>query len=122
MHGRFGYIYLMRLEESIDPWKCAYKVGRSVRPDDRARQIGIVLPYSMTIVHSFWVRDAAAYERTVHELLRPWHLQGEWFWPQPQWVNWFRSLSQFYLDTGEYPPHEPYVHGRRLNEPQGIPE
>lgn len=102
----------MRLWEDTDPWKCAHKVGRSRYPDDRARQLGIVLPYELTIVHSFWARDASQTERMLHAELGPFHLQGEWFSPHPQWVNWFRALSQYYLDTGEYPPHEPYPNGQ----------
>jgi len=112
---KHGYIYLMRLEENLDPWKCAHKIGRSISPEDRARQIGLVLPYDMTLVHEFWVSDAIEYERYMHERLRPWHLQGEWFWPDRDWINWFRSLSQYYIDTGEYPEHEPFVHGRQID-------
>lgn len=111
---KIGYIYLMRLEENLNPWKCAHKVGRSIDPEGRTRQLGIILPYNLTLLHSIWVEDVTKYERIMHEALHPWHLQGEWFWPEPQWVNWFRSLSQHYLDTGEYPYHEPYVHGRKI--------
>ena len=107
-----GYIYLMRLEECINPWQCAYKVGRSYSPETRSKQIGIVLPYDLKIIHEFWVRNTREAEQSLHQALAPWHLRGEWFWPEPQWVNWFRSLSQYYLDTGEYPSHEPNVHGR----------
>jgi len=110
---RPGYIYLMRLEEAINPWECAHKIGRSVDPDIRARQIGLILPYDTVVLHSFWVNDMRHYEQLLHEELSTYHLQGEWFWPDRQWVNWFRSLNQFYLDTGEYPQHEPYPQAQR---------
>lgn len=108
-----GYIYLMRLEENTDPWKCAHKVGRSRHPDERMKQLGLVLPYDLTILHLFWARDYVATEKLLHEELKSYHLQGEWYYPEPQWVNFFRTLSQYYIDTGEYPEHEPSVHGRR---------
>jgi hypothetical protein len=44
--------------------------------------------------------------------LAEYRLAGEWFRPIPQWVNWFRTLSQYFIDEGEYPSHEPYVFGR----------
>jgi len=106
-----GWIYLMRLEETGNVWECAHKVGRSVSPEGRMTQLGIVLPYELTLVKSFGVDDARYYEKMLHEILEPFHLRGEWFWPHPQWINWFRSLSQYFLDTGEYPDHEPGVWG-----------
>lgn len=112
MLERRGAIYLMRLEECGNPWECAHKVGRSIFPEGRATQLTIVLPYELTIVKEFVVDDAPYYEKRLHEILAPFHLKGEWFWPHPQWINWFRSLSQYFLDTGEYPDHEPGVWGR----------
>ena len=107
-----GYIYLLRLEENENGWKCAHKIGRSQYPDGRMRSIGLVLPYDLTLIYGFIVSDAPKYERLLHKKLSAYHLKGEWYWPDPQWVNWFRTLSQNYLDTGEYFHHEPYVSGR----------
>jgi len=112
MENRHGWIYLLRLEENLNGWQCAHKIGRSWYPDGRMRQIGLVLPYDLTLIHEFAVSDAAKYERILHQELDFYHLKGEWFWPAPQWVNWFRTLSQYFFDTGEYPQHEPHVAGR----------
>lgn len=107
-----GYIYLMRLEENLSPLRCPHKIGISISPEVRASQLGIILPYPIEIVHSFWVRNMRETEIELHNALREYHLQGEWFRPKRQWVNWFRSLSQYFLDNDEYPVHEIFVHGR----------
>jgi hypothetical protein len=79
MARRPGYIYVMRLHTSDNAYECPYKIGQSVRPSARQGQLGIVMPYQLSILHVFPADDMDAAEREMHTTPTDQRMQGEWF-------------------------------------------
>lgn len=73
--GAPGYVYVIAAETE-QRW---YKVGRAQCPDDRLKQIGMLLPFPVRLVASYECPDAAAAEGEVHQLLAAQRINGEWF-------------------------------------------
>ncbi len=61
--------------------KCGkfYKVGIATDPDARRAQCQTGNPHEIRLIASWKSPDAYAEERSIHELLRPYHHRGEWF-------------------------------------------
>lgn len=79
MAKRPGYIYVMRLHQSRNVYECPCKIGQSVNPTARRRQLGIVMPYKLSILLSFPTDDMDEAERTLHATPVHFRLDGEWF-------------------------------------------
>lgn len=79
MAPRPGYIYVMRLHASPNAYECPMKIGQSVHPTARRGQLGIVMPYELSIILSFPADDMDKAEQYCHGALSKYHLQGEWF-------------------------------------------
>ena len=108
-----GYIYLMRFDENTDPLMCAYKIGKSINPDTRNAQIGIVMPYDLTITHIVPTSDMTWAEDYIHWVFYTWHLRGEWFGGiNQEQLDWFCSLTQIEQGSMIDPPW--YIHPRNI--------
>ena len=55
------------------------KVGHSVKPEKRLSELRNATPEKLTLVRRFPCDPGRAFERLVHELLKPWKMRGEWF-------------------------------------------
>lgn len=90
--GRPGYIYVMRLHTSDNIYECPYKIGQSVNPTIRRSQLGIVMPYELSVVKWIPTDDMDEAESLMHEIYWDNRLQGEWFkfgeWELTQLVGW----------------------------------
>lgn len=95
---RPGYVYLMRLEQDSDPLKCAHKIGKSVDVPQRNRQIGIALPYELTVVHMVPVQDMDWCETLLHSVYTRGWLRGEWFKLDQDGIDTFCRLTSEDLD------------------------
>lgn len=71
--ARPGYVYLLSTEHGH------YKIGRTVNPEARQKQLGILLPFTVQLVCLLATQDMVATERQLHEQFRHRHLNGEWF-------------------------------------------
>src|SRR6266513_1147546 len=71
----FSYIYLSGPEGGQGP----FKVGRSARPESRAKQIQTAYPLPVAVYGSWPHTNPRAVEAEAHRLLAPWHISGEWF-------------------------------------------
>jgi hypothetical protein len=80
--GGRGYVYLARAETGH------YKIGRSVRPDDRIKHFDTIMPIRVDTVHIFYADDYIDAEAGLHKLAEQFRTQGEWF-----------ELPQDYVDT-----------------------
>jgi Meiotically up-regulated gene 113 len=77
--GRPGYIYVMRLHAS-DRWQdCPFKIGQSVNPEIRRSQLGIVMPYELSVVKWIPTNDMDWAEDILHDTYAQERLQGEWY-------------------------------------------
>ena len=88
-----GYIYLLRLEQNLDPDMCAYKIGKSKSAHIRHKQLGILLPYPLTIVHTVAVEDMDWAESLLHSTFTLVRLNGEWFHLLNEDVAWICALT-----------------------------
>jgi hypothetical protein len=77
--GRPGYIYVMRLHVSDNIFECPYKIGQSVNPTIRRSQIGIVMPYEISVVKMIRTNDMDWCEALFHESFERDRMQGEWY-------------------------------------------
>lgn len=69
-----GYIYLMHAEGT--EW---YKIGQSVSPTARTKQLGTQGPFDVRLIDSFQVSDMDYTERWWHRHFAEKRANGEWF-------------------------------------------
>ena len=96
--GRPGYVYLLRLEQDRDPFRCVYKVGRTTDLRSRHKMLGVLMPYPVTLVWAMNSDDAAHTERFVHEQFAGARMDGEWFRLTREQVEQFIAVGMM----GEY--------------------
>lgn len=77
--GRPGYVYVMRLWTHTDPEMCPYKIGKTTSPKIRASQLGIKMPFEMSIILLLPTNDMDQLERDLHDAYWTQRLNGEWF-------------------------------------------
>lgn len=82
-----GYIYLLRAENN------SYKIGTSIQPKRRLKQIRRSIPMGITVVHYFYVRDAYEVERTLHLKYASARICGEWFALSEEQVKEFCGME-----------------------------
>ncbi len=88
-----GYIYLMRLDENLNPDMCAYKIGKSKSAQIRHKQLGILMPYPLTVVCTIAVEDMVWAESYLHSIFIQFRLNGEWFHLSSKDVTWICALT-----------------------------
>lgn len=102
MRDPFGYIYVIRLLDEPHLFTsngiegCSYKIGRSRSADDRARQLGILLPHPSELIVSIPTHEPAWAERYLHQKLANLHMHGEWFKLTQPVFNWLVNLHSPY--------------------------
>lgn len=57
----------------------AIKIGISDNPDERLHTLQVGNPYSLRVLHTIEVADAALAENAIHRVLETHRLRGEWF-------------------------------------------
>lgn len=76
-----GYVYLFRLQTG------EYKIGYSVDPNRRIKEVVGTLPIIINEVHRFYTNQMACAEYYLHWLYKKYHTgTGEWFNLEPQQV------------------------------------
>jgi hypothetical protein len=73
--SHFCFIYLIGPEGGRGP----FKIGISTRPENRAKQLQTAYPRPVAVYGSWQHANPRAVEAEAHNLLAPWHLNGEWF-------------------------------------------
>jgi hypothetical protein len=69
-----GYVYL--IGSPVFGW---YKIGKSVTPEVRIKDLGILLPFKIHIIGVFSAVDHTLLEKTLHEIYADNKINGEWF-------------------------------------------
>lgn len=80
--GREGWVYLVHAEGTN-----RYKIGRSVNPVVRAKDLEKQSPYPLRLVKTFHTPDCVADEASLHEKFSSLRVHGEWFDLPPEKVN-----------------------------------
>lgn len=82
-----GYVYLLRSSHGL------YKIGKSIMPVDRVRNLGVVLPFPIQTEclipcdHYTWA------ESFLHKKMEQYRVNSEWFDLPQQEVDWIMSLE-----------------------------
>ena len=69
-----GYVYLIG-----SPTFGWYKIGKSITPEVRVKDLGILLPFKIHVIGVFRAEDHTLLERTLHEIYSDNRINGEWF-------------------------------------------
>jgi len=69
-----GYVYL--IGNPIFNW---YKIGKSVTPEVRIKDIGILLPFKIKVMSVWKAENHHLMESTLHDIYQSKRINGEWF-------------------------------------------
>lgn len=72
--GRTGYVYLIHAQGTS-----RYKIGRSINPPERTKDLQKQSPYLLKIVDQFYSPDAITDEFKLHQKFSKVRVHGEWF-------------------------------------------
>lgn len=69
-----GYVYL--IGSPIFGW---YKIGKSITPEVRVTDIGVLLPFKLHVIGVWGAANHHEMERALHEIHKEKRINGEWF-------------------------------------------
>lgn len=93
--GRSGYIYVMQLHVS-DRWQdCPFKIGQSVNPEIRRSQLGIVMPYELSVLKWIKTNDMEHAEQILHQSFEDCRIQGEWYRLNEDGITCLLTMDEF---------------------------
>jgi hypothetical protein len=82
-------IYLIHMHDDI------YKIGQSLNPRTRLRELQTSSPYALRLVHTFPASDATQAETLLHGYLGAIQLQGEWFRLSPRQTELLSLIDRY---------------------------
>lgn len=83
-----GYVYLVQSPTT------AYKIGRTVNPDDRISTFSVKLPFEVEYVAVIKTVDMIGLEHSLHQRFADKRVNGsEWFHLAPEDVEYIKSLA-----------------------------
>lgn len=71
-----------------------HKIGKTINLKERYKQIGLVLPFELTLLHSIQTNDIDALEAYWHNRFGDKHCNREWFSLTPEDVSEFKAHSE----------------------------
>ena len=75
-----------------------FKVGISIHPEKRLRQLQTGCPFPLKVYRTYIVNNAIKCEQKVHNYLEQYHSSGEWFMLEINHFNlWIMSLDEEFL-------------------------
>lgn len=69
-----GYVYL--IGTPIFGW---YKIGKSISPEIRINNLGILLPFKIQVMGLWKANNHHLLEKTLHDIYKDKQINGEWF-------------------------------------------
>jgi hypothetical protein len=81
-----GFIYLLESD-------FGFKIGRTKKVSNRLTQFGVLLPFEVTLVHTFYTINMFERERQLHERFRSQRIRGEWFTLTYQDIQLIKCLA-----------------------------
>jgi hypothetical protein len=85
---RPGYIYVVKMGTLP-----VYKIGRTKSLEDRRRIYKVLLPVRIDLICAIPTSDIAWAEAWIHNSVRHFWLNGEWFMLNDERIEWFRSIE-----------------------------
>ena len=75
-HCKFNYVYVI---EGTHKGVSKYKIGKANDINDRLSRFDVKIPFDISLIMSFRVRDALDFEKELHRTFSDKRLSGEWF-------------------------------------------
>jgi len=69
-----GYVYL--IGSPVFGW---YKIGKSISPEIRVTDIGVLLPFKIHVIGVWGAANHHQMEKALHEIHKDKRINGEWF-------------------------------------------
>lgn len=69
-----GYVYL--IGSPVFGW---YKIGKSITPEVRIKDLGILLPFKIHVIRVWGAANHHLLEQALHEMHKDRRINGEWF-------------------------------------------
>lgn len=91
-----GYVYL--IGTSTFGW---YKIGKSITPEIRIKDLGILLPFKLQIFGVWYAENHHLMEKALHEMYKTSRINGEWFEFTKQEV--YQVFNNIPTETRIYP-------------------
>lgn len=85
--NKSGYVYLIRSQDGY------FKIGHTSDPDNRMKTFSVKLPFDVEYVCLIWSGDRFELERSLHDLYKSKHVNGEWFNLSDEDVNYLKGLA-----------------------------
>ncbi len=95
-----GFVYL--IGTPIFKW---YKIGKSLSPEIRVQDIGVLLPFKIRVIGVWRAEDYSTLESLLHQRYVENHVNGEWFMFSPEEV---RVLFDYLPSSARIFPSEKY--------------
>lgn len=91
-----GYVYL--IGTPVFGW---YKIGKSKTPEIRVNNLGILLPFKLSVIGIWKAKNHHQLEKSLHEIYSKHQINGEWFeFTKPEAYAVFSSLP---IEARVYP-------------------
>jgi hypothetical protein len=109
-----GFVYVLAAGEF-------YKIGRAKRLDSRIKTLKIQLPFGLALLNAFPCEDYVLTERSLHDHLARYRVNGEWFRlpdESAEWLGRFRYVTTTREDDPWYDAND--LH-RQINHHERVP-
>ena len=83
-----GFVYI------LDSDKGSYKIGRSMDPEGRVGNLGVVLPFIVRPIHIIASKDYVWLEKTLHKRFARSRTRGEWFNLTSEDIAWLKAVRR----------------------------
>jgi len=80
-----GHVYLLK----AGPY---YKIGISAQVDERIKQLSVLPPFDIELIHAIYDTNMYALEKDLHERFAPKRKNGEWFELDDSDVEYIKGL------------------------------
>mgnify|MGYP001607379925 CR=1 FL=1 len=85
-----GHIYLLGSKDDG-----MYKIGRTKSLKNRMKMLGVLMPFEVSLIHSFVTNDMVFAESKLHSFFGDYHLNGEWFQFEDEQVEYVKNILGF---------------------------
>ncbi len=94
--GNPGYIYLMRMHTDANAYLCPFKIGRSIDPHVRLKQVAAQFKkYPISLTSYFAADDADYAELQLHVWYADERVDDEWFALSPAQLEYLIGLERY---------------------------
>lgn len=98
--GRGSHIYIIRQHLSANAYDCPYKIGQSINPSERVKQLQSKSQYRLSVLTEFPADHADFAECVIHVAFEETRIRNEWFVLDRDALQLFVNVIEF--NNGDY--------------------